>query len=166
MTVSEAQPITEAEELIRLQADFSADGEFGPRELIVTRESVRVLEPGGTLAFQMPLAEIQTARNEPLVGGGRLEITAKNGDICPGRHLLADRRRQVQRGGARHRAARQRASRSPSTSKQERTRCAKCGRLLPEKDGICPACVNRSKTLLAHRPLHAALQRTAGGVWR
>ena len=32
--------------------------------------------------------------------------------------------------------------------KQERTRCAQCGRLLPEKDGICPACTNRGKTLL------------------
>jgi ATP-binding cassette subfamily B protein len=32
--------------------------------------------------------------------------------------------------------------------KFERLRCAKCGRLLPEKDGICPACVNRRKTFM------------------
>jgi ABC-type multidrug transport system fused ATPase/permease subunit len=31
--------------------------------------------------------------------------------------------------------------------KEEKTRCEKCKRLLPEKDGICPACVNRNKTL-------------------
>src|SRR5262249_12490579 len=31
--------------------------------------------------------------------------------------------------------------------KRERMRCAKCNRLLPEKDGVCPACVNRRKTL-------------------
>ena len=88
MTISEALPLNaetqnDQEELIRLQADFGAGGEFGHRELVVTRTFVRVLEPGGALAFQMPLAEIQTARNEPLVGGGRLEITAKNGDILP-----------------------------------------------------------------------------------
>jgi ATP-binding cassette subfamily B protein len=31
--------------------------------------------------------------------------------------------------------------------KTERMRCEKCGRLLPEKDGICPACINRRKTV-------------------
>ena len=29
----------------------------------------------------------------------------------------------------------------------ERTRCERCGRVLPEKDGVCPACVNKLSTL-------------------
>ena len=70
-------------ELIRLEADFAEGGEFGRRTLSVTQESVSVLEASGARAFQMPMSEIQTARNEPLVGGGRLEITGKNGDILP-----------------------------------------------------------------------------------
>jgi len=74
---------SEQEILIKLTADFGPDGGFGSRDLVVTHESVQVREPNGALAFQMPIAEIQTARNEPLVGGGRLEITAKNGDILP-----------------------------------------------------------------------------------
>ena len=73
----------DAQPLIRLTADFGPDGGFGSRDLVVTREAVQVFERGGALAFQMPIAEIQTARNEPLVGGGRLEITAKSGDILP-----------------------------------------------------------------------------------
>ena len=29
----------------------------------------------------------------------------------------------------------------------ERSRCARCGRMLPEKDGICPACMKKLDTL-------------------
>src|SRR5687767_6814938 len=72
-----------AEVLIRLEADFHEDGTFGHRILEVTAETVRVLEASGALSFQMPIAEIASARNEPLVGGGRLEITARNGEVIP-----------------------------------------------------------------------------------
>src|SRR5207302_1608863 len=30
----------------------------------------------------------------------------------------------------------------------DRTRCAKCNRLLPEKNGLCPACLSRGKIIL------------------
>jgi ATP-binding cassette subfamily B protein len=33
------------------------------------------------------------------------------------------------------------------TTQLDRTRCEKCGRLLPEKNGICPACIRRLATL-------------------
>ncbi len=135
-----------AEELIRLQADFGPDGEFGSRALVVTHESVRVEEAGGAVEFQMPVAEIQTARNEPLVGGGRLEITAKNGDIVP---VVTYSQTVAARFSEAARGIEQLAKGETFqiSLKEERTRCAKCDRLLPEKDGICPACVNRSKTM-------------------
>jgi len=135
-----------AEELIRLQADFGPDGGFGSRILVVTRESVRVEEPGGAPEFQMPVADIQTARNEPLVGGGRLEITAKNGDIVP---VVTYSQTVAARFSEAARGIEQLAKGETFqiSLKEERTRCAKCDRLLPEKDGICPACVNRSKTM-------------------
>ena len=133
-------------ELIRLRADIGPDGGFGERDMIVTAEAVQVREASGALAFQMPIAEIATARNEPLVGGGRLEITAKNGDILPVitySQTLAARFSEAARG------IEQLAKGEPLliSLKHERTHCANCGRLLPEKDGICPACVNRSKTM-------------------
>ena len=135
-----------AEELIRLQADFGPDGGFGSRALVVTHESVRVEEAGGAVEFQMPVAEIQTARNEPLVGGGRLEITAKNGDIVP---VVTYSQTVAARFSEAARGIEQLAKGETFqiSLKEERTRCAKCDRLLPEKDGICPACVNRSKTM-------------------
>jgi len=136
----------EAEALIRLTADFGPDGGFGSRDLVVTREAVQVLEPSGALAFQMPIAEILTARNEPLVGGGRLEITAKNGDILP---VVTYSQTVAARFSEAARGIEQLAKGEPFqiNLKEERTHCPKCNRILPEKDGICPACVNRSKTM-------------------
>ena len=148
MTITQTpSPVQDnAEELIRLTADFGPDGGFGSRDLVVTREHVQVFEPGGALAFQMPIAEIQTARNEPLVGGGRLEITAKNGDILP---VVSYSQTVAARFSEAARGIEQLAKGEPFqiNLKAERTHCPKCNRILPEKDGICPACVNRTKTM-------------------
>src|SRR6185437_13012675 len=67
--------------LVELQGDFDDDGRYGKQTLQVTSTEVRVLDPNGACEFKMPIAEIKSARNEPLVGGGRLEITAKTGEI-------------------------------------------------------------------------------------
>ena len=70
--------------LIELHADFDPAGAFGSRTLRVTRHRVcRFWKGAARPRSQMPMADIKTARNEPLVGGGRLEITAKNGDVLP-----------------------------------------------------------------------------------
>ena len=134
------------EELIRLEADFAEGGEFGRRVLVVTQAAVQVLEANGAQAFLMPMAEIQTARNEPLVGGGRLEVTGKNGDVLP---VITYSQTVAAKFSEAARGIEQLAKGEPFqiNLKNERTRCANCQRLLPEKDGICPACVNRSKTM-------------------
>ena len=135
-----------AEPLISMVADIDSEGAFGKRTLEVTREGVKVFEPGGALTFQMPMAEIRTARNEPLVGGGRLEITSKTGDILP---VIAYSQTVAAQFSEAARGIEQLAKGEEFliSLKTERTRCPNCDRLLPEKDGICPACVNRSKTL-------------------
>jgi hypothetical protein len=72
-----------AHALIQLEADFLEDGKFGRRILEVDGESVRAIEANGATSFQIPISEIKSARNEPLVGGGRLEIVTKSEDIIP-----------------------------------------------------------------------------------
>ncbi len=136
----------QSDELIRLRADIGPDGGFGERDMIVTADAVQVREANGALAFQMPIADIATARNEPLVGGGRLEITAKNGDILP---VITYSQTVAAKFSEAARGIEQLAKGEPLSIslKNERTHCVSCGRLLPEKDGICPACVNRSKTM-------------------
>ena len=69
--------------LIQLEGDFAEDGAFGSRIFEVTAEQVRVLEPNGAVSFQIPMAEVKSARNEPMVSGGQLEITTKTNEIVP-----------------------------------------------------------------------------------
>lgn len=133
--------------LITLEADFHENGTFGRRLLEVTPEHVRVKEVNGAVSFVIPISEIKSARNEPLVGGGRLEITTKEGEILPAisySHTVAAKFSEAARG------IEQLAQGEPLliNLKEERLRCSKCNRLLPEKDGICPACVNRGRTML------------------
>ena len=135
------------ENLIQLEADFLEDGKFGRRVLEVDSDQVKVVESNGATSFQMPIGEIKSARNEPLVGGGRLEVVTKNGEIVPiisYSLTVAAKFSEAARGI-------EQLAKSESLSinlKQEKLRCSKCNRLLPEKDGVCPACVNRGKTLL------------------
>ena len=133
--------------LIRLVADFAEDGSFGHRTLEVTKENVRVLEIGDAPSFVIPISDIKTARNEPLVGGGRLEVVAKTGEILP---ILSYSLTLAAKFSEAARGIEQLAKGEPLliNMKVERDRCAKCNLLLPEKDGVCPACVNRSKTMM------------------
>lgn len=136
-----------AENLIQLEADFLEDGKFGRRVLEVDGGQVKVIESNGAVSFQMPIEEIKTARNEPLVGGGRLEVVTKTGEIVP---IISYSLTVAAKFSEAARGIEQLAKSEPLciNLKQERLRCAKCNRLLPEKDGVCPACVNRGKTLL------------------
>jgi ATP-binding cassette subfamily B protein len=136
-----------SETLISLEGDLLEDGSFGKRIFEVSALHVRITEANGAISFQSPVAEIASARNEPLVGGGRLELKMRTGEIVPiisYTHTLAAHFSEAARG------IEQLAKGEPLSInlKLERTRCIRCGRLLPEKDGICPACVNRGRTML------------------
>jgi len=133
--------------LIRLVADFAGDGSFGHRTLEVTTQFVRVLEPGDAPSFVIPISEVKSARNEPLVGGGRLEIVTKKGDLLP---VLSYSLTLSAKFSEAARGIEQLGKGEPLliNLKEERLRCIKCNRLLPEKDGVCPACVNRGKTMM------------------
>lgn len=140
-------PPLSSEVLVRLDGDVSENGTFGDRVLEVTADTVRIVEQNGTVSLKIPISDIKSARNEPLVGGGRLEVTTKSGDILP---IISYSLTVAAQFSEAARGIEQLAKGEPLliNLKQERTRCAKCNRLLPEKDGICPACVNRGKTFL------------------
>lgn len=133
--------------LIDLTADMTEDAQFGFRRLVVTPAEVTVLDQSGACVLRVPVADIVTARNEPLVSGGRLLIRTKAGeDVSAAWYSLthADLFSEAARG-IEQIAKGQELS---ITLKREKTRCENCGRLLPEKDGVCPHCVNRGKTFL------------------
>lgn len=146
LVAGEAQKEEGERPLLQLEADLAADGRFGRRMLEVTSKEVRVCESNGAISLYIPLAEIVGARNEPLVGGGQLEITTCSGEVVPiitYSLTLATRFSEAARG------IEQLARGEPLiiNLEQKQLRCSKCGRLLPEVDGICPACIHRWSTL-------------------
>ena len=134
------------EVLIQVATDMSGPETFDERWLVVTPKQLLCLhENGGVRVERYALDSIARARIEPLVGGGRMEIerdegfplqlfysnsmAPKFGDVAEGINQLSD------------------GKVLSLPTRLERSRCDRCGRMLPEKDGICPACLAKWRTL-------------------
>jgi ATP-binding cassette subfamily B protein len=141
------KPLDPSQVLVTLEADLTEDATFGTRILAVTNDNVLVTDPAGTQLLCVPIADLKGARNEPLVSGGRLVLATKTGEEVIAITYSQTRAHQFSEIA---RGIEQMAQGKPLsiTIKDEKTRCVKCGRLLPEKDGVCPYCVNRGKTML------------------
>ena len=145
----------EEEELIRVSTDLNPDGTFGEQWVIVTDRRVIVvpvaLNPdpigaeGANGVVEVPIRELASVQTEPLVGGGRLEIERKKGAtlFVPYSSSLAEKFSEVARGLEQIRQQ----DEFLINTELDQIRCSKCGRLLPEKNGICTACIRRLATL-------------------
>ena len=134
------------DELIRVSADVRGDGRYGTRWIVVTDKRIVIIsEDAADDVVQIPIEQVASVRTEPLVGGGRLGIERKANPTAfvPYSNSMAVKFSEVARGIEQLRKQEQ----FQIDSQLERTRCEKCGRLLPEKDGICPACIQRLATL-------------------
>ena len=134
------------ETYISVSADLNGDGTFGAQWVTVTDQRILVLPTGSANGIvEVPISDITVARTEPLVGGGRLEIERRDEPTItvPYSNSQAVKFSEVARGIEQLR----KEEALTINPRLERTRCPKCGRLLPEKDGICPACVRRLDTL-------------------
>ncbi len=137
---------SDEQELIRVESDLGADGRFGTQWVVVTPKRVLVYQNGedGNV-IDIPIDEISIARTEGLIGGARLEIHRKNAPsvYVPFSKTLAQKFSETTRGIEQLRKGQE----FFVNADLDRTRCEKCARLLPEKNGICPACINRFATL-------------------
>lgn len=135
------------EVLIQVSTDLDEQAEFGQRWLVVTPGRVIVVPVDGTDGGLLSVAvvDIRHVRNEMLVGGGLLAIEPVRGDALEVFYTasMAPKFAEVARGLEQLRDGRP-MSINPEL---ERMRCARCNRLLPEKNGICPACVHKLATL-------------------
>ena len=134
------------DELIRVSADLSPDGRFGTRWIVVTGKRIVIIsQDAADDVVQIPIKEVASVRTEPLVGGGRLEIERKANPTAfvPYSNSMAVKFSEVARGIEQLRKEEQ----FQIDGQLDRTRCENCGRLLPEKDGICPACIQRLASL-------------------
>jgi len=133
--------------LIQVVADLADDSSFRERWLVVTGQRLLVIpSDGADGTVEVPMEQVKAVRTEALIGGGRLELERKQGapaylhytsSLAPKFAEVAEGIRQLTKGEA-----------LALPEEVPRTRCPKCRRLLPEKDGICPACVKRWDTFL------------------
>ena len=139
--------VVQASPLVTLEADLTEDSKYGSRVLSVFADSITVVDEAKAVVFQIPISDIKTARNEPLVSGGRLLLTTKTGEEVPViaySMTRADLFSEVARGIEQLAEGKD----FSINLQREKTRCDNCGRLLPEKDGVCPSCVKRGKTMM------------------
>jgi ATP-binding cassette subfamily B protein len=137
---------TGEEELIRVSSDLNQEGKFGTQWVIVTDKRLLIVPTTGLDGVvKVPIDELTLVQTEALVGGGRLNIERKDKPTItvPYSSSLAEKFSEVTRGIEQLRKG------EPFLISMEldRTRCDKCGKLLPEKNGICPACIRRLATL-------------------
>ena len=143
--LAEVKPVDE-EVLIQVAADMAGQDAFDERWLVLTHQRLVFLHGnGGNGVVDLPMAQVRTARVEPLVGGGRLEVERHHGEpahlyysssLAPKFAEVAEGIRQLAQGEA-----------MSLPAQLERSRCATCNRVLPEKDGVCPACAKKLDTL-------------------
>ena len=113
---------------------------------MVTDERLVVIPTeGADGVVEIPLKVITETKIEELVGAGRLEVEHGEGEptylyysnsLSPKFAEVAEAIKQLTNGEA-----------PTLPTEMERFRCDTCGRLLPEKDGVCPACVEKWDTL-------------------
>tara|TARA_Y100001934_G_C12343945_1_gene771766 strand:+ start:134 stop:2380 length:2247 start_codon:yes stop_codon:yes gene_type:complete len=132
--------------LIRVHSDLTDDRTYGAQWVLVTPERVVVApEAGIDGAVEVAIDQVKVARTEALIGGGSLEIEREAAPTVsvPYSGSMAAKFSEVARGIEQLRKG------EPFfiNDRLDRTRCEKCNRLLPDKNGICPACIRKLATL-------------------
>ncbi len=155
------------EELIRVGSDLEANQAFGVQWLMVTPERILVLRGHtngqGALTevsaqgqkqvvswerdetVEVPISDVVIARTEPRVGGACLEIERRGGPTVE----IPYSRTQDQKFSEVTRGIEQLRKGEDLFLKEtlDKTHCPSCGLPLPEKNGICPACISRLATV-------------------
>lgn len=130
--------------LMQLSSDLSPDLQYGRQWLLVTKTRLLVIPYEGVFV-EVPMGDVTGAGVDALVGGGLLTVERRGAEpiqvafsqsLMPKFSEVAEGIRQI--------SEREKLSLPEG---MERSRCDRCRRLLPEKDGICAACISKWHTL-------------------
>ncbi|MDA0335586.1 MAG: ABC transporter transmembrane domain-containing protein, partial [bacterium] len=135
---------------IRMATDMVDATRFGERWLLVTGQRLLLVtcagDGGEDHVVETPLHEIGEVRTLDPVGAGQLEIERK--DQTSQQVVFYSRSLAATFGEAAEAIRNLAKGEQPGLPTQlERTRCHKCRRLLPERDGTCPFCIRRRDTI-------------------
>lgn len=136
---------------VRVATDIGQDGTFGEAWLLATDKRLMVLlgnGKNGEQTLEVPIKEIKAARVENLVGNGRfsIETDGKTIDVLRYSNSLIKKFADVAKA-VEQLSKGEEISADIIEAKEEKVRCEKCGRLLPERDGLCTACVQKRRVL-------------------
>ncbi len=131
--------------LVRAACDIDESGRFGRRWLALTQRRVLIASDEPAHIQSVPLVDISDSRTETLVGGSRLEIERTH---APTIYIYysrsqADTFSEVARGLEQL----CKGDELLINTEPDCLRCPQCRRLLPEKNGLCPACIKKGDTL-------------------
>lgn len=133
--------------LLHVSSDLLPNRQYGRQWVVVTKRRLIVVPHDGESGMVVvPMDELAGVRTEEVVGGGRLAVDRRGEgplyvpytqSLIPKFAEVADGIRQLSQG-----------EELTLSEEVERTRCDRCGRLLPERNGICAACIKKWQTLL------------------
>jgi ATP-binding cassette subfamily B protein len=132
---------------VSVEADLDAEGRYAHRWLAVTEDRLLVFEPdhgNPVTAVDVPLSSVSSVKTHALVGSGVLEATVDGTPVELVRYSNAHvgKFNRV----ATFLDAEVKGEEAPSAAElEERPRCAKCHRILPENTRVCPACLDRKQ---------------------
>ncbi len=131
---------------IQVATDMVDERSYGQRWLAVTDRKVLVVPADGDDGVvEVDMDRVKASQTQELVGGGRLEVETKDGAPAYLYYSSSLTAKFAEVAGAIGRLAEGEPPALPT--EVERTRCEQCGRLLPEKDGICAFCINKWETI-------------------
>ena len=132
--------------LVRVYADLDLQGRYTSQWVLVTeRRALFVPLAGPEQAVAVPVEDLLAVHADALVSGGELVVERRGAPSVrvPYTSTLAVKFSEVARGLEQLR----KGDPFHINTSLDRLRCERCGRLLPEKNGICPACVRKWHTL-------------------
>lgn len=131
---------------LQVSTDLAGREAYGERWLVVTSQQLLLTDADPTAPLMtVPVGQVTAARADALVGGGRLEVDRRD---APPLHLyytssLGAKFAEV--AGAIGRLVEQQDLSLPT--ELEGNRCPRCRRMLPERGGVCPACIRKRDTM-------------------
>jgi ATP-binding cassette, subfamily B, bacterial len=141
----------DAEPLVALRSDLSANGSFGEHFVLADAERLRVVSKNGAgwTHKEWKVPEISKIDVDLLVGQGVL-VAVIDGQRVEVSCFSHSRQREF------YHAAKiiETVAKGDDPPKQQDGKadlpryCPKCGRLLPERGGVCPACLKRGQVLI------------------
>ncbi len=140
-----AVKLLEEEVLIQVATDLADNRSFGEQWVVVTDRRLLVIPAEGVDGtVEVAIDEVEEVKLEDMVGAGCLALERREGaPVCvPYSRSLAPKFAEVAEG------IRQLSQGEPLSlpTEAEQVRCAGCGRLLTEKNGICAFCIKKWDT--------------------